>query len=74
MRSRATACLEGKSPALVFYWDGNGFGLGLDRDLRVYVPKEAEIELSQLNGGIKVTGDPKKFRVAHVFNTIAARG
>jgi hypothetical protein len=59
------------SPALIFNSDDIGFELGLYRDLRLYVPKEVKFELSQLNRGSRVTaGDTKKFRVAHVFNTI----
>jgi len=42
--------------------------------LKLYVPKEVKLELFQLNRGIKVTGDTKKFSIAHVFNIIAADG
>jgi hypothetical protein len=55
----ATACLEGISPALIFNSDDICFELGLDRDLRVYVPTEVKLELSQLNRGVKVTGYQK---------------
>ena len=68
------ACLEGISPAFIFNSDDVGFELGGGKDNKVYVPTEVKRELTLINQGIKVTEDTQKFRVAHLFNTIAADG
>ena len=54
--------------------DDVGFELGGGKDNKVYVPTEVKRELTLINQGIKVTEDTQKFRVAHLFNTIAADG